>query len=236
MLTLIIPSASFSQQILNVSYIEYPPYYYSQDEKQTGFLLQKIIDALDCAGVKYTISSLPSNRAIFEIKEKSDSMSIGWFKNPERELFAKYSDPIYKNKPARAVFNKNKEHFFSKYNSLYELLTSSNLTLGVISGHSEGQYVDDLIKSNPLNVIKTSAEQKNIVHMLAHERFDYILLPPEEFEHQIIIYGDGHEEYMMKELTDMPPGNNRYLIFSKDVSDDTIRGINDCLMKSECER
>ena len=228
-LCVLLPSGVFPQSKLDVSYIEYPPYYYIGNGKPRGLLLQKAIAALECAGIEYSLDELPSNRAIDAVKLGTQAMSIGWFKTQEREAFAKFSRPIYQNKPQAAVFKKERAGSFAPYATLSSLILKSKLVLGVVAGHSEGKAVDDIIKKNPRNVFRVDAEQRNIISMLDAGRFDYVLLPPEEFDNLVMTHELDADMYMLKCLEDIPPGNMRYLMFSRDVSDRTIEAVNNCI-------
>ncbi|WP_243310097.1 substrate-binding periplasmic protein [Fundidesulfovibrio agrisoli] len=232
-LCVLLPSSGIPHSKLDVSYIEYPPYYYNDNGKPKGVLLEKAVSVLQCARIEFSLNELPSNRAIDAVKLGTQAMSIGWFKTQERETFAKFSRPIYQNKPQAAVFKKERADDFAPYDTLSSLIVKSKLVLGVVAGHSEGKAVDDVIKKNPKNVYRVDAEQKNIISMLDAGRFDYILLPPEEFDNLVITHELDADAYMLKCLEDIPPGNMRYLMFSNDVSDRTVESVNDCIYTIE---
>ncbi|WP_243366805.1 substrate-binding periplasmic protein [Fundidesulfovibrio soli] len=214
---------------MDVFYIDYPPYYYSAQGEPKGILLERAIRAINCAKIDFTLTELPSNRALDGVKLGHNAMSIGWFKTQERESFAKFSIPIYQNKPQAAIFKKENAQAFAPFTSLSELIVKSKLVLGVVAGHSEGKIVDDIIRMNPTNVFRVNAEQMNIIAMLDAGRFDYILLPPEEFDNLVITRRLNSADYVLKCLDDIPPGNKRHLIFSRDVSDEVIEAINRCI-------
>lgn len=228
-LCVLLPSGGLTQTGLDVSYIEYPPYYYNDNGEPKGILLEKAVKVLECARIDFSLNELPSNRAVDAVKLGKQAMSIGWFKTQEREDFAKFSRPIYQNKPQAAIFKKEKAGTFAPYATLSALILKSKLMLGVVAGHSEGKAVDDIIRKNPRNVYRVDAEQKNIISMLDAGRFDYILLPPEEFDNLVITHELDSEVYMLKCLDDIPPGNMRYLMFSRDVSEGTIQAVNNCI-------
>lgn len=76
----------------------------------------------------------------------------------------------------------------------------------------------------------------NLMSMLKAGRFDYILLPPEEIQLLLRTSGMNPRDFEKKQLEDIPVGNKRYIIFSKDIDDETIHVINTCIAKSLFER
>jgi polar amino acid transport system substrate-binding protein len=224
------------QQRFNVTYIEYPPYYFTKDGQPDGYILEQVTSLLACASIDFSLKSLPSNRALHEVRTGRSTISIGWFKTQEREQYAKYSLPLCQSLPQVAFFRKANEGEFSKYRSLSCLILNSTLKVGVIAGHSEGEAVDAILGQNTSNISRVDAEQLNLIRMLDAGRFDYILLPPEEIEHLLTSLQLPAGDFAQKELEDIPPGNKRYLIFSKDTDDETISRINDCIAKSRCAR
>ena len=50
---------------------------------------------------------IPTNRQLAAVKDAaSSSCAIGWFKNPEREQFAKFTKAIYRDKPTVILANR----------------------------------------------------------------------------------------------------------------------------------
>jgi hypothetical protein len=86
---------------LNVSYFERPPYYLTTPAGDaSGFLVEKTKKILQAANVNARFISLKPNKIIFIIKHANlPHCSIGWFKKPEREAFAKFTKPIYQDRP-----------------------------------------------------------------------------------------------------------------------------------------
>ncbi|WP_084502125.1 type 2 periplasmic-binding domain-containing protein [Fundidesulfovibrio putealis] len=227
---------AMGQQAFDVIYIEYPPYYFTNNGKPDGYLLSRVSSVFNCARIDYRLMVYPSNRALHEVRTASNTISIGWFKTQDREQFANYSLPLCQARPQVAVYLKKNEDKFAEFRSLKDLLSKSNLKIGAIKGHSEGETVDSIIRNSSDNVILVGAEQINLIAMLGAERFEFILLPPEEVQHLLASSGMNPRDFEMKTLDDIPPGNKRYLIFSKDISDETIHSINTCIAKSHFER
>jgi len=78
-------------------------------------------------------------------------------------------------------------------------------------------------------VVRTTQDVGGMVRMLLGRRFDYILAAPEEFESLADRLGIAGEDIAAIEMTDIPPGNARYLMCSKDVTDEIIGKFNTAL-------
>lgn len=211
---------------LRVEYIEYPPYYFTCEGRPSGLLLDLTEKVMKKAGVNCKYISMPSKRILYRIRNGHQIASIGWFKTAARENFAKFSIPIYQNKPIGILFRKKDERKFKDYNTLRDILQKTSLKVGLISGHSEGKYIDSLISGSPANTSYISGKQEQLVKMLKAGRFDFCLLAPEEVRMIIEKCGCIPDRYIFRSLDDIPVGNKRYLMFSKNVSDETIGRIN----------
>ncbi|WP_199155855.1 hypothetical protein, partial [Chromobacterium sp. ASV23] len=91
---------------------------------------------------------VPANRVLENIKRNNEEICTpGWYKTPEREEYARFSLPIYKDKPlvglARSDFN------FKPGISAKELLSSPGIKLLVKQNFSQGAYMDALIAKMP---------------------------------------------------------------------------------------
>lgn len=211
---------------LDVQYIEYKPYYYTDASGQPrGMLLEKAPAAFKAAKVDAVFSSMPSGRILSAMRSDAQVASIGWFKTAEREQFARFSLPIYVNKPQVAVFPIQRAARFEPYSTLRAILRNSGLVMGVVAGHSEGEYVDGLRRSKPRHVAEIAAEEANLVRMLAAGRVDFILLSPEEVDEQLAGAGYSRADFATKPLYDIPAGNARYIMYSLSVPQEIVAAV-----------
>ncbi|WP_432735760.1 substrate-binding periplasmic protein [Maridesulfovibrio sp. FT414] len=213
-------------ETLEIGYIEYPPYYYTQNGRPEGFLLHLTEAIMRNSGIEARYTSMPSKRVLHKIKTGGNVASIGWFKTEERERFASFSIPIYENRPIGIIFRKEDEPKFANFHSLKDLMEKTDLKIATISGHSEGIYVDKILNTYPNHVYYVSGKQEQLVKMLKNGRQDFCLLAPEEISMIIERCGYSEDDFMFRTLTDIPAGNKRYLIFSKTVAPETVAKIN----------
>lgn len=210
-----------------VTYLEFPPYYFTNSQGEPdGFLLKKADAIFRSAGLEPVYESQSAKHVLMQMRGLIPICSIGWFKTPKRELFAKFSKPMYQNEPLHVLYLKENEYRLMKMDSLRELLQDKSLTMGRVGGYSYGPVVDQLLKEYNPSVQTVAGEQPQLVRMLAAGHFSYMLAAPEEIETLISMNYLSSDLFKSKRLSDLPAGNKRYLMFSRGISDDVIVRIN----------
>jgi polar amino acid transport system substrate-binding protein len=128
LLTVFVPFFAHAE-VLTVSYLDRPPYYYTdKDGNPSGFLVELAREVFRDAGIEVAWKELPPNRVMYERRKKRAShCSIGWFRTQEREAYAKFSIPVYQDKPL--VIMTTRENALSSH---------TIRSLEVFSGHRPG--------------------------------------------------------------------------------------------------
>ncbi|OHD17258.1 MAG: hypothetical protein A2086_11245 [Spirochaetes bacterium GWD1_27_9] len=218
-------SLAFSQdKELKVYYFPRPPLYINNNNNAEGFVVEIVKNILNNAKINYVFVEMPNKRIEENIKTGEYGCGIGWFKKPEREEFAIFSQPIYKDLKTVIIVNIGKSNIIGNSTTLEKLL-KSNLKMGVIDGFSYGKWVDDsIVKYNP-NLEKQTVEMARLVNMIAEARLDYTLMGKEEAMYYVNL-SKSKEKLKIIDLVDAPEGNQRYIMFSKSVSKDLIEKVN----------
>lgn len=227
-----LPYSSFSSTELNLLYIEYPPYYETRPDGSVGGILFDIARKLfERAGVTCRYSSVPSKRVMLEMENGTAVASIGWFKTAEREKIAKFSLPIYQNKPPGIFMLREKMAQFARYDSIRQLMDSKLFKIGRIDGHSEGEYLDSVLWQHTDQTVWVAADEVQLIKMLKAGRFDFILLPPEEVE--VLVKGAGYrmEDFLLQPMIDIPSGNTRHIMYSRSIDDELIKRIDEIIVE-----
>ncbi|WP_321404415.1 transporter substrate-binding domain-containing protein [Maridesulfovibrio sp.] len=221
---------------ITIGYIELPPYYYTNSEnKPDGSLLHLTKRIMNKAGYECRYISMPSKRILHTIQKGKNFASIGWFKTPQREKYAKFSLPIYENKPIVVLLRHEDHDQFIKYNTLKELLEQTKFKTGIVAGHSMGGYIDYLLEMHPQSVYTLSGTTQQLVRMLHTGHIDFCLLAPVEIAKIIKQSHYKDDKFSFMSMADIIKGNTRHLIFSKDVSNDTISRINSAITEIKYE-
>lgn len=224
--------AGIAAQDITVSYMNRPPYYYTDQGEPRGFLVELTRNIFFDAGIDVTFKELPPNRIMHEIRKKDVlHCSIGWFRTPERDEFAKFSLPIYQNMPIVVVTTRKNKSRFMTYKTLRQLFSDRSLVMGNISSFSYGIYIDQLMKDLSPTTHEISTRRGILPALLLKKRADYLLSAPEEIDMLIQSEGMNKEDFITLVMEDIPEGNRRYLMFSMSVSDDMINRINASIVR-----
>ena len=229
---LLFSSQEAAAQPLEVLYFERPPYYATVNGQPDGFLVSLTRKILAQAGVTASFLEMPARRILTTIKANQGAVcSIGWFSTPERETYATFSLPIYEDQALMAVFLRSGRVPPAGITRFEELSAETDLALGLNEGYSYGNHVDQLISRMRTPPVKSSGPQEQLMRMLAAGRFDFLLVNPIEIDTLARLAEIPPEDILALELSDMPRGNMRHLMFSKAVSSEIIQRVNETIQQ-----
>lgn len=215
----------YAEQV-EVFYIEYPPYCETEkDGTPSGIFIDMARRILDRVGVGYRFSSVPPKRIVLEMQKGTPIVSIGWLRTAEREKIARFSIPVYVNRPVAVFALREKIEELAQYASFEEMMAGSRLTVGRIDGHSEGEYLDAILHQHKDRNVWVPGDEVQLIKMLVARRFDFTLLPPEEMEVLVRKAGGNTEDFILQPMKDIPTGNARYIMYSKTIDDSLIKQI-----------
>lgn len=113
--------------------------------------------------------------------------------------------------------------------SVGETLSNSEIVLLVKSGYSYGNFLDEQIATyDPLKT-ETTNENVAMLQMLYRERADYFFIAPEEVAPLITAADYTADDFKIIQFSDMPPGNDRYIMCSFLVEESVIEQFNAAL-------
>lgn len=212
---------------VTLHYSERPPYQYTgADGRAAGLLIGLTAKVFVKAGIPVQWKSQPFNRSLMVIQANTgNDCSIGWFKTPEREAFAQFTLPIYRDRPqvglARADFP-TEAGITAK-----ELLAEPETRLLLKQSFVYGQYLDDLIGKMPVaSVQRVSVEVPNLLLMLQARRADVLILSIEEVEFYAMQSEIPMQDFRVVSFADVPQGELRYLMCSKQISPAVMKRLN----------
>jgi uncharacterized protein (TIGR02285 family) len=221
------PQNSFSGTPITIYYVDRVPYHYMDDNgKVVGIVATPAIKAFQKAGVPYVLKELPAKRILVYLKENRPNIcGIGWYKNPEREKFAKYSLPVSQNKSRIAVTRKSNT-LIPSGKTLETVFKMPKITLLIKDGYSYGNYIDEKIRLFKPNIYKTTQENDQMLEMIFRGSNNYFFLSEEEADALIEQSKYQKEDFKYIRFSDIPVGLKRYILFSKQVDDQIINRIN----------
>ena len=204
-----------------------PPYYVLETSGAvTGIVATPAAQVFEAAGVDFRWAEVSFNRQLKDIKDNRKQVcAVGWFKNPEREKFAKFTEYIYQNKPL-IVLGRADNDAVAAHQTLRALMNDRSLKMGKKLGYSYGPTADGLANELKPSSVTTTQDNTGMTRMLVGRRFDYFVSSPEEGEHLIESLGIASKDVVMIEFKDLPPGSKRYILCSQSVGDEIIKRLN----------
>ncbi len=218
---------AFCTSPLTIYYLDRVPYFYcDKNGDYRGLVMEPVIMAFEKAKVPYVLKEMPAKRILAYLKENRPNIcSIGWYKNPEREKFAKYSIPIYQNKSRIAITSADNKRIPSG-KTLEHVFKIPDLTLLLKSGYSYGKFIDGNIKLFKPTIYSTTLESSQMLKMILMGNMNYFFLSEEEADALIPAAGYEKSQFKYIHFSNIPVGLKRYIIFSKKVDDSIINKIN----------
>ena len=224
-----------AQSPIQVYYDERIPYATSAEKGSVqGLTASPVASALQVANIPFEWKRMPFKRQLITIKaNKKKACGIGWFKNAEREGFARLSDPIYQDRPTIIILRKG-NNVFDGHQTVKSLFKDNSIKLLVKDGFSYGKYLDELIeKDQPSKVVVVGSSNLEMLQIILSGRADYFFAAQEEAEQMITSAGFSTSQFDLLSLDDMPAGNDRFLACSKQVPAEIIEQFNKALRETK---
>jgi len=209
-----------------LAYYERPPYYITgSDHVLTGLIGEIGLSAFRRSGLPFSLKIVPPKRQLSNVESNHERLcALGWFKTPEREKFAVFSLPLYQDLPT-AVVTRTDITFSPLAPTLAELFQRPDLTLLTQNGYSYGPYVDEAIRQHNPASVGTTANASQMLEMIDTGKADYFLAAAEEADEAIGASPKPNHFHIILPR-DIPKGNLRYFMCSKQVTPEEIGLLN----------
>lgn len=213
-------------QTVALHYNNRPPYQVLQEGNLTGLTGSPAIAAFKGSGVPFSLAETPATRQLETLKRNNGfDCGIGWFKNPEREEFAKFTKPIYQDESQVALTLAGSSKLKTG-DAIESVLANKDLTLLVKQSYSYGKALDAMIDNIQPKRQSVTVENILMFKMIEGKRADYMFVAPEEAAVTIAAAGFQREQFNLVKLGNMPKGELRYIMCSKNVPDEILNKLN----------
>jgi uncharacterized protein (TIGR02285 family) len=223
-----------AQNPIQLYYYDRAPYATTDTQGEvSGLCATPAANAFKQADIPFQWKKMPFKRQLATIKHnKKLGCGIGWFKKPERESFARFTDSIYQDKPA-VVISKKGNIVLEQHRNLISLFEDKKVKLLVKDGFSYGAYVDELINDyDPKTVSVVTSTNVQMLQMILSGRADYFFISEEEADHIILSAGYERSQFQLQHFADIPAGNRRYIACSHQVSPEIVDLLNLALTRT----
>ncbi|MCP5366356.1 MAG: transporter substrate-binding domain-containing protein [Hyphomicrobiales bacterium] len=223
-------AAAQAREPIDVLVFERAPYYVQQvDGTMSGLVAGPTAQAFDKAQIPFRWRQAAANRHLKILKQNAKPVcATGWFKNAERETFAKFTLPIYRDQPQVALIRTDNRRALG-HRTVAALLADRDIRLGRKLGFSYGPKVDGLIDDLRTQTVTTAQDNIGMIRMLVGGSFDVFFVAAEEAEGLVDLLGVARNDVVTVSYEDMPPSGERYILCSRKVDDATIRRLNDAI-------
>jgi len=218
--------ATVQAQEITVAWRENPPYNYTEQGVEKGFLLARGKRIFEQAQVPAQFVTEPTKRIWAKFRVGTPSYcSLGRYHLAEREPVMQYSLPIHIDPPRIVLMSAEAAKRARQYKRLSELLADPSLTLGMSDGGSFGTDIDDMLKSAATKVERRTVESPLMMKLLAADRISFVFADRYSW-HYLKQHDPAARDIVAREFPDMPAGQKRYLVCSKDVSPEVMHRLN----------
>ena len=214
---------------LQLHFHERRPYYVRYKNDVFGFVAGPVAKALREAEIDFEWIEIPAGRQLEMIRANTTAMcALGWFKTPERELFAQFTHPVYLDK-AFVIVTRADVPLVESHDLLNRIFAERRLKLLVKSGYSYGDSIDPaMAEYNPWS-LTTTADNIGMLEMILDNRADYSFMTEEEIYDLLVHSSLNRADFKVVHLDDSSAGYLRYLICSKKVKKSTMARMNDAI-------
>lgn len=211
---------------LTVAWREKPPYHYTDNGVEKGFLLARGKLIFAQAGVPARFVEEPSKRILANFQSgKTAYCSLGRYRVSEREALAQYSDTIHIDPPQALLVSPSDLDKVRAHKSLASLMADASLSVGLIDGVSYGPRFDAMLRKAGAERVQRTVDSASMMRMVAVGRVSYTLADRYGWDFQ------RERDPVLAQVTlvdfpDAPPGMTRHIMCSKDVPEATMRKLN----------
>ena len=225
-MTLQMPDATAQdERPLLLLYRDKPPYSYTDDRLPKGLLIEQSRAVFAAAGLAIHMEEAPLKRIQLELQANERPVcSPGWYRLPERELYARFSLPMSQDLPHVVLVGPRSADAVRAHRSLASLLADGQLRMAVVDGISYGSELDGFIKRQSPAPLRATVTPVQLTRMLAAGRADYMFMDREDYL-WLSRQGEVSKQLGALSFPDMPAGLQRHMMCSKKTPDAVMQAI-----------
>lgn len=210
---------------LQLYFNERPPYMATDATGNVRGLVADVANrALTSAGVFYQWSVLPTNRHLLLLRHSTEcGCAVGWFDLPERQQFAQFSRPLFRDGKAVAVVRT--EFAAPAELRLSAWLQQPSLRLLTKQHFSYGPYIDQLLTHSKAQRVNSTEETAEMLEHVLLNHADAVFLALHEAQWQIANL-QAEQRLRLVHFSDAPPTQTRHLMCNLAVPASLMQRIN----------
>ena len=211
---------------LSLYYNERPPYFETEATQIKGVRAQQLKEIMYEAKINAQWISLPVNRIMQQLTANEGAHCTGgWFKTPEREQFAVFSEFFAYNEPATAILRK--DFFREEYAMLSQLLIIPNIRVMTKQGQYYGNYLEEAMKLYRVHRIEVTDSHEEMLQHLDLNRADVMFVNRAEAEDLLQKNKRFESTLTTIDVQDKTPIPPLYIMCNKSINPQIMKKIND---------
>jgi uncharacterized protein (TIGR02285 family) len=236
LLPLLLPCIAAAFEPLELQIVQRPPYLMvGPNGTVSGIAVRPTVEAFRKAGIPVYWKEVPAVRQTVRLKSNQERVcSVGWYKTPERQQFAKFSQPVSVDSQWGALAGP--QLTVPRDITVRALLADPRVTVLLKAGFVYGDYLDHEIAIMRAQRQETHADMPQVLRMIEVGRAQITFAPIEEIQYYLGHYSNSETESKIVTFRGMPQGYARHLMCSKRVEDDLIARFNAALPSSQPPR
>lgn len=215
-----------SAQEITVAWRDNLPYNFIEQGAEKGFLLARGKRIFEQAQVPARFTMESPRRIWAKFKAGTPKYcSLGRYRIAEREALMQYSLPIQIDPPRIVVASPQAAEQVQAHATLASLLGDPALTVAVHGSASFGTQIDALLASPNTRVERRTIELPLMTRLLAANRASFAIVDRYAWQYWST-HDPAAKSLVAHEVSDMPAGQKRYLVCSKDIPADVMHRLN----------
>lgn len=197
------------------------------DGKPAGTYFPTAVAAAEKAGFAVTLQAVTQTRLMAQVQSgQPNYCAVGIFVTPERQMFGKFTLPIYRTPRFIVIAARSKDGAIRQHKTFMSLIEDKQLRMGVIEGYSFGNTLDPLMAAMRGNVDRYVGTFDQGFAKIQAGRFDYMIGFADEFDNWVARTGASRDAFSKIDFPDVLDGVHRHLMCSRAVDDATIERLN----------
>jgi uncharacterized protein (TIGR02285 family) len=202
---------------LILQYDSRPPFLMGRpDGSVDGVVAAPAVAAMRKAGIPIVWRHVSPTRQLANLRANAQAMcSVGFYKTPEREAYARYSKAIYQDAPMIGLANSGLS--VPPEGSVEQLLAREDVTVLMKQSNVYGPYLDARFAAMKAQRITSYEDYPQLIRLVHLGRVQITFVHEEEAEYYVSGMGYSKSDFRFIHFTGMPAGEKRYIICSRKV-------------------
>ena len=214
------------KEIITIYYDDTPPYFYEENGALDGETFKTAKNMFKLSSIEIRLQKLSQKKQILMLKNNREKLCLlGQFKKVKFSKIGKYTKPISRDTKIVGLSQKDNTQVKSG-RPITILLNNRGQKLLRKKGVSYGNFIDQKLKILSPSTVYTNKNFDEMVKNVYKRKADYILITEQEAEYFIKKFSLDDKRFKVLKFLDVVSGNNRHLLCSKKVSDETIKKLN----------